>query len=95
MNRILPIGSVVLLEKGTKPVMIFGYLQSSDAEGVEMVDYVGVPYPEGNLNVFTQFGFQTTDIREVLFEGYRTEDFEPYEELLKIADARHKEDNKE
>lgn len=97
MNRVLPIGSVVLIENGTKPVMIFGYLQSALSDENEMVDYVGVPYPEGNINALMQFGFQMTDIREVLFEGYRTEEFKPYEEMLKIAEARHKEaeENKE
>ena len=97
MNRVLPIGSVVLIENGTKPVMIFGYLQSALSDENEMVDYVGVPYPEGNINALMQFGFQMTDIREVLFEGYRTEEFKPYEEMLKSAEARHKEEeeNKE
>lgn len=96
MNKILPIGSVVLIANGTKPVMIFGYLQSASDDENDMVDYVGVPYPEGNINALMQFGFQMTDIREVLFEGYRTEEFKPYEELLKRAEARHKEEeNKE
>lgn len=96
MNIILPIGSVVLIANGTKPVMIFGYLQSASDDENDMVDYVGVPYPEGNINALMQFGFQMTDIREVLFEGYRTEEFKPYEELLKRAEARHKEEeNKE
>lgn len=97
MNRILPIGSVVLLADGTKPVMIFGYLQTAMQDKTDMVDYIGVPYPEGNVNALMQFGFQMTDIREVLFEGYRTEEFKPYEELLKRAEARHKEaeENKE
>lgn len=89
MNRILPIGSVVLLENGTKPVMIFGYLQSALEDETDTVDYIGVPYPEGNMNALTQFGFQMTSIREVLFEGYRTEEFKPWEELLKVAEQRH------
>lgn len=91
MNKILPIGSVVLIKNGTKPLMIFGYLQNSIANSGDMVDYIGVPYPEGNLNVLAQFGFQMTDIREVLFEGYRSEEFKPWEDLLKLAEARHKE----
>ena len=77
MNRILPIGSVVLLADGTKPVMIFGYLQTAMQDKTDMVDLIGVPYPEGNVNALMQFGLQMTDIREVLFEGYRTEEFKP------------------
>lgn len=97
MNTILPIGSVVLLEDISKPVMIFGYLQESLTTEKELFDYVGVPYPEGNINVGTQIGFQMTKIKEVLFEGYKTDDFRHIEELLELAEARHKEanDNKE
>lgn len=90
MNTILPIGSVVMLKKGTKPVMIFGYLQKSNLHPEEIADYVGVPYPEGNLHVKAQFGFQMIDIKEVLFEGYRDESFEPWEALLKLSAQRHK-----
>jgi len=89
MNIILPIGSVVMLKNGTKPVMIFGYLQKSDAFPDQIADYVGVPYPEGNLGLATQFGFQMTEIAEVLFEGYKTEEFEPWKELLTLAKTRH------
>ena len=90
MNKVLPIGSVVLLEKGTKPVMIFGYMQQSGTRPDEFFDYVGVPYPEGNLHLLAQVGFQMSDIREVLFEGYRTEEFKPFEDLLKLCEERHK-----
>ena len=92
MNTILPIGSVVMLEKGTKPVMIFGYLQKSSGHPGMIADYVGVPYPEGNLDLAVQVGFQATDIKEVLFEGYRTPEFEPWEKMLKIAVARHQDE---
>jgi hypothetical protein len=90
VNTILPIGSVVKLKKGTKPVMIFGYMQKSSLYPDQMMDYIGVPYPEGNLHVKAQLGFQTTDIGEVLFEGFRDESFEPWEALLKISAERHK-----
>lgn len=89
MNTILPIGSVVMLKGGTKPVMIFGYMQKSGLRPGEMADYIGVPYPEGNINLAVQVGFQMTDIEEVLFEGYRTEAFEPWEQLLKLCQTRH------
>lgn len=90
MNMILPIGSVVMLKNGTKPVMIFGYMQHSKTHPQEMADYIGVPYPEGNINIAAQVGFQMTDIKEVLFEGYKDESFEPWEGMLKLCAARHK-----
>ena len=43
MNRILPIGSVVLIDEGTKPLMIFGYLQAALQDESDTVDYIGVP----------------------------------------------------
>ena len=89
MNTILPIGSVVLLKNATKPIMIFGYMQKSAVVPDQMADYIGVPYPEGNLDIRAQFGFQMTDIEEVLFEGYRDESFKPWEDLLKICAQRH------
>ena len=89
MNTILPIGSVVLLKNATKPIMIFGYMQKSAVVPDQMADYIGVPYPEGNLDIRAQFGFQMTDIEKVLFEGYRDESFKPWEDLPKICAQRH------
>ena len=37
-----------------------------------------------------QLGFQMTDITEVLFEGYKTEEFKPIETLLAIRQHGHK-----
>lgn len=89
MNRILPIGSVVLLEDTSQPIMIFGYLQESMSTNRVLFDYIGVPYPMGNISIESQIGFQMTSIREVLFEGYRNDDFAPIEDLLKLAEIRH------
>ena len=84
MNKILPIGSVVMLRNATKPVMIFGYLQQSSLHPGKIVDYVGVPYPQGNLDMSMQYGFMMSDITEVLYEGYRSEDFEPWAKLMEL-----------
>lgn len=89
MNTILPIGSVVRIDEVKEPVMIFGYLQETKLRPDEMVDYVGVPYPIGNVNLTVQLGFQMTAIREVLFEGYRTEEFAPIATLLAFRQAYH------
>ena len=89
MNVILPIGSVVKLRNSDQLVMIFGYLQKSTGMPDQIVDYVGVPYPSGNINLFTQYGFQMTDITEVIFEGYRNEQFEKIEILLQLRQLAH------
>lgn len=89
MNVILPIGSVVKIRNTKQPVMIFGYLQRSSAMPDMVVDYIGVPYPVGSINLFSQYGFQMTDITEVLFEGYQNEDFEKIASLLKLRQKMH------
>ena len=83
MNNILPIGSVVRIKGITKPFMIFGFLQKSGISNVQVVDYIGVPYPEGNVGAQMQIGFQRYDIEEVLFEGYRTNEFSQWEQYIK------------
>lgn len=82
MNTILPIGSVVKIKDVEKEIMIFGYLQKSGVSKVQHVDYIGVPYPEGNIGPQVQIGFQIKDIIEVLFEGYKTDAFKPWGELI-------------
>lgn len=89
MNVILPIGSVVKIRNTKEPIMIFGYLQKSSGQADKIVDYVAVPYPIGNVNIFTQYGFQMTDITEVLFEGYRDEEFEKIAVLLRLRQKMH------
>lgn len=89
MNVILPIGSVVKIRNTNEPVMIFGYLQKSSGQADKIVDYVAVPYPVGNINIFAQYGFQMTDITQVLFEGYRDEQFAKIESLLKLRQKFH------
>lgn len=84
MNTILPIGSVVKIRDVDTPIMIFGFFQETATKPGTVVDYVGVPYPAGNINMAYQLGFQMTDITEVLFEGYRTEGFKPMEALLEV-----------
>ena len=89
MNTILPIGSVVRIKEANQPVMIFGYLQQSSGKEDDIVDYVAVPYPAGNINITMQFGFQMVDIEEVLFEGYRSEEFKSIEMLLNFRKGFH------
>ena len=64
MNVILPIGSVVKIRDTKEPVMIFGYLQKSSGQPEKIVDYVAVPYPVGNINIFANnvFFFKFNDL---------------------------------
>lgn len=69
IKELLPIGSVVLLEEGTKKLMIYGVKQIDEGSGKEY-DYIGVIYPEGNLGNETQFLFNHENIVQVFFRGY-------------------------
>lgn len=74
MSYYLPIGSVVRLKGGVKPLMIFG-INQVDPEKPDMeYDYVSVPYPEGNIGVGFQYMFNQNDIEEILFRGYDTQE---------------------
>lgn len=82
MDNLLPIGSVVRITGIEKSIMIFGYLQKSGIGQGNVVDYIGVPYPEGNIGPHLQIGFQDDNITEVLFEGYRNDEFAPWKKLI-------------
>lgn len=46
-DRVLPIGSVVLLKGGSKRLMIIGYQHRNANNTDEIFDYCGCFYPEG------------------------------------------------
>ena len=73
IKELLPIGSIVLLEEGTKKMMIFGVKQTDETSGVEY-DYIGVMYPEGNLGEGSQYLFNHENIIEVCFKGFEDEE---------------------
>ncbi len=66
-SYLLPIGSIVKVNKVDTRLMIFGVLQKSRDS---MYDYIAVPYPEGAHNVRSSVAFNHDDIKEVIFRGY-------------------------
>ena len=73
IKDLLPIGSVVRLKLEEKKIMIIGILQRL-SNSDEVYDYVGIPYPEGFLGEDYQFVFNHSDIEEVFFSGYESEE---------------------
>ena len=69
MNDMLPVGAVVLLDGAEVPLMIVGYMVKGIDEKER--DYMGVPYPIGYTSLDSIRGFNHSDIKEVLFEGYK------------------------
>ncbi len=49
-GKYLPVGSVVLLQNGTKRVMINGFCTMDASKPDKVYDYSGVLFPEGSLS---------------------------------------------
>ena len=69
-KNLLPIGTIVLLKGGKKRLMIFGIRQclTTANSNKEEYDYIGVPYPEGNVGTECQFVFNHENIETVFLE---------------------------
>ena len=74
-KRYLPIGSVIKLKNNNKSIMITGYYSVEYASDLEIYDYSGCAYPEGVMIKSSCCSFNQSDIKEVLFEGYKTNEY--------------------
>ena len=86
MKDLLPIGSVVLLQKATKSLMIVGTMQIDD-EG-KLYDYISCPFPEGYINEETFFLFNHEDIAEVHFVGCINAESQTYNQSIRNEEFR-------
>ena len=85
-SKLLPIGSVVLLDGGTKKVMITGYY-SKPVGSDRIYDYNGCVFPEGLMETIYCL-FDRSQIRETLHVGYESEKYEDYmRELASMVDG--------
>ena len=73
-KKVLPLGSVVLLNGGTKKVMIIGYCMKTPENPNKMYDYCGCVFPEGVLRSDITCVFNHNQIKEVYFSGYQDEE---------------------
>lgn len=80
MKEYLPIGSIVLLNNGTKKVMIYGRRQMNAEK--KIFDYVAYLYPEGNINEEYNFLFNNEDIAEVIFKGFTDDEEKEFITML-------------
>lgn len=67
-----PIGTVVLLQGGNRPLMIFGRRQIQSTTNKEW-DYVACLYPEGNLGDQYNIFFNNEEVATVLHPGWVSE----------------------
>lgn len=69
-NKFLPIGSIVLLKKTKKKVMVIGFLCKEQDKDSNLYDYIGCDYPEGVISSDINLLFNNDDIDSVICEGY-------------------------
>jgi hypothetical protein len=91
-DKCLPLGSVVLLEGGTKKVMIIGYCMKTKEEPDKIYDYCGCVFPEGVLRSDITCVFDQKQIKEVCFSGYENEEAETF--LKRVEKIAHKDEPK-
>lgn len=75
-KKLLPLGSVVLLEEGLQKLVVVGrgaVYTDQVTERDTFADYMGVLYPAG-LNPETTIFFNHENIDKVVFEGYSDEE---------------------
>lgn len=84
-DKYLPIGSVVLLQGGNQPLMI--YARAVYFDSGETRDYMSVLYPFGYITDDEVYSFDHYEIEKVLFMGYENEDEQKVNEYL-LENAR-------
>ena len=92
MNEIkpkyLPVGTVVLLENGTKRVMINGFCTMDANKPDKIYDYSGVLFPEGSLSSDQTLLFDHSQIVRVDHYGLEDQEEKDFKvKLVQIAAA--------
>lgn len=71
---LLPIGTVVLLKKSEKRLMVMGVCQKEVGEKEVIWDYAGCLYPEGYIGADKVYLFNNNQIEKVYAIGYQDEE---------------------
>ncbi len=91
-NRFLPVGSVVLLEGGTKELMITGFCPI--VEENKVFDYCGCLYPEGIISSDQNCVFNNNQIKEILYLGFISDKEKEFKnKLINMLDESNKNQN--
>lgn len=93
MDKLLPIGSVVLLKGGKKRVMIYGRKQIRDGED-KVWDYIACLYPEGNLGPDYTYVFDHKSIKKIFFIGFQDYEEIEYKKVIKKSEDQDEEISK-
>lgn len=94
-DKVLPIGTIVLLKGAKKRLMIIGYCKYKSGETNKVYDYAGCVYPEGYLSPDTTALFDHEQIDVIFSLGFRNmaqHEFQmKLEKALKDMEAENKE----
>lgn len=71
-EKMLPIGSVVMVKGTDNPIMIIGKMQYLNGDESTLYDYSGVDYPVGLIDPTDNYLFNQDTINQILFVGYET-----------------------
>ena len=85
MDKLLPIGTIVLLKGGTKRVLLVGYLPQ-EVNSPKVYDYSGVPFPEGLIDSRKILLINHDQIEKVCHESI--EDEEATEFINKVIELK-------
>ena len=80
IDDILPIGSIILLRRARKPLMIIGYFVNVNEN--EKKEYIGIPYAGGLEDMSVLRGFNHKDIRSVIQMGDQGNSFLEFKDML-------------
>lgn len=88
-EKVLPIGSVVLLNGAQRRVMIIGYQRTAANNEEHIYDYCGCPYPEGYISPEKTLLFDHDQIDRLISIGFQNaEEVEFQEKLKEIISSR-------
>lgn len=101
-EKFLPIGSVVLLKGGERELMITSYCVVPKGEIVVngetitpsdnvVYDYGSCLYPDGIVDANISCTFNHSDIDKVIFEGYKSDKYNSYVDVLQEGLKKYKE----
>lgn len=81
-DKLLAIGTIVKLKRlEAFRMMILGYYPI-DEDTQQMYEYLAVIYPQGILNDESLFLIHSSDIEEIIFQGYSDEESELLREII-------------
>lgn len=88
IEGLLPVGSVVMLQRGKHRVMIIGYCQKLLSQPDRIYDYVGCLFPEGFISAEKNYLFNREQIEKVYHVGYQSDGQFAFAEKMEDAIER-------